>query len=61
MSTTLAFNLTPKECWRVETDPDFVVVAVTNVLSPTAFKLHLITRDKLAAADRVITGYRLQF
>lgn len=61
MSTTLAFNVTPKEAWRVETDPDFVVVAVTSVLSPTAFKLHLITRDKLASAARVITGYRLKF
>ena len=61
MSTTLAFNLTPKEAWRVETDPDFVLVAVTNVLSPTAFTLHLMDRIRLASARRVITGYRLRF
>lgn len=61
MSSTLAFNLTPKEAWRVETDPRFVLVAVTNVLSPTAFKLHLLDRFHLASAARVITGYRLRF
>ncbi|MGY0536359.1 protein NO VEIN domain-containing protein [Nocardioides sp. YJ-D4] len=60
MSTVLAFNLTPKESWRVETDERFVVVAVTNVLSPAAFKLHLLTRVRLASAARVITGYRLK-
>ena len=59
MSTALAFNLTPKEAWRVETDPDFVVVAVTNVLSPTAFQVHLLTRTRLAGAAWVIAGYRL--
>ncbi|VXB45687.1 hypothetical protein NOCARDAX2BIS_220173 [Nocardioides sp. AX2bis] len=61
MSSTLAFNLTPKESWRVETDADFVVIAVTNVLSPIAFHLHLLTRDQLAQAPRIITGYRLKF
>lgn len=61
MSSTLAFNLTPKESWRVETDADFVVIAVTNVLSPAAFNLHLLTRDQLAQAPRIITGYRLKF
>lgn len=60
MSPTLAFNLTPKESWRVETDVDFVVIAVTNVLSPIAFDLKLLTRAQLAAAPRVITGYRLK-
>lgn len=61
MGPTLAFNLTPKEAWRAETDPDFVVVAVTNVLSPTAFQLHVLDRSRLASASRVITGYRLKF
>lgn len=61
MSSVLAFNLTPKESWRVETDVNFVVIAVTNVLSPSAFDLKLLTRDQLAAVPRVITGYRLQF
>lgn len=57
--TRLAFNLTPKEAWRAETDPDWVVVAVTSVLSPTAYKLDLVWRDQIAAARRVVTGYRL--
>ncbi|GAB2678261.1 protein NO VEIN domain-containing protein [Thalassiella azotivora] len=61
MASKLAFNLTPKESWRVEWDNHFVVVAVTNVLSPTAFRLHLLTRAELIRARRVITGYRLNF
>lgn len=55
----LAFNLTPKEAWRAETDRDWVVVVVTNVLSPTAYKVTLLTRTEIAAAKRVVTGYRL--
>lgn len=60
ISNTLAFNLTPKETWRVETD-DFAVIAVTNVLSPNAYELHFLTRDALAKAERIVTGYRLKF
>src|SRR5690606_10607847 len=41
----LAFNVTPKEYWRAENDERWVVVAVTSVLSPRDFRLHLITRD----------------
>lgn len=55
----LVFNLTPKEAWRAETDPDWIVVAVTGVLSPRAAQLHLLTREKVAAARRVVVGYRL--
>lgn len=55
----LAFNLTPKEWWRAETDPRWVVLAVTSVLSPKDFKVHLLTRDAVMASKRVITGYRL--
>lgn len=58
-SANLVFNLTPKECWRLEQDPAFVVVAVTNVLSPHSYKLYLLTRDQLATAKRIVTGYRL--
>jgi len=58
--SNLAFNVTPKEFWRAETDPEWVVVAVTSVLSPANFKLHLITRDRVVAASRVITGFRLR-
>lgn len=54
----LAFNITPKELWRAETDKAWVLVAVTSVLSPTSPKLHLITRDKVAGAAMTITGYR---
>ena len=55
----LAFNLTPKETWRAETDADWVLVAVTSVLSPTAYRLNLISRERIASASRVILGYRL--
>lgn len=61
ISSRLAFNLTPKESWRAETDDDFAVIAVTNVLSPTAYELKFLTREDLAGAERVITGYRLKF
>ncbi len=61
ISSTLAFNLTPKESWRVETDDDFAVIAVTNVLSPTAYELNFLTREDLAHAERIMTGYRLRF
>lgn len=56
----VAFNLTPKEWWRAETDPEWVVVAVTNVLSPRAFAVHLLARDTVLEADRVVTGYRVR-
>lgn len=55
----LAFNVTPKELWRAETDEAWVLIAVTSVLSPTAPSLHFITRDKIVAASMAITGYRV--
>jgi hypothetical protein len=55
----LVFNLTPKESWRAETDADWVVVAVTSVLSPRAYRLHLLSRQQIASAKRVVMGYRL--
>lgn len=60
MGSLLAFNLTPKETWRVESDADFVIVAVTSVLSPTSFQVHLITRDQLAGVPRIALGYRVR-
>lgn len=57
----LAFNLTPKEWWRAETDSDWIVVAVSSVLSPKDFRLHLLTRDQIVEGSRVVTGYRLTF
>lgn len=55
----LAFNLTPKEWWRAATDDAWVVVAVTSVLSPRAYAVHLLPRDVVLSADRVVTGYRV--
>jgi hypothetical protein len=60
-SSTLTFNLTPKESSRVETHANSVVVAETSVLPPGAFDLKLLTRAQLAATPFVITGYRLKF
>lgn len=57
--SNLAFNLTPKEFWRAETDPDWVVMVVTNVLSASAYKVNLLTRDKIVSASRQVTGFRL--
>ena len=56
-----AFNLTPKEWWRAETDPKWVVVVVTSVLSPSRYQLHLLTRKQVVEASRMVTGYRLNF
>lgn len=58
--SALHFNMTPKEVWRAETDPEWVVVAVTNVLSPTTYKAHVLDRRQLTAAERSVTGYRLR-
>lgn len=55
----LTFNITPKECWRAENDRDWLLLAVTNVLSPAQAEIHVITRDRIVAADRTVTGFRL--
>lgn len=55
----LAFNLTPKELWRAQHDPIWLVVAVTSVLSPTHYTLRVITRDRIVTARRTVTGYRV--
>ena len=56
----LQFNVTPKEYWRALTDEAFVVIAVTSVLSPTAFKINFLTRDEVVSSPRTITGYRIK-
>lgn len=56
----LTFNLTAKELWRAESDPRWLVVAVTSVLSPTAYQAHVVTRDRITASRLVITGYRVR-
>lgn len=55
----LTFNITPKELWRAQTDPEWVLIAVTSVLSPTDPKVQFVTRDRIVEARRVVTGYRL--
>ncbi len=55
----LVFNVTPKELWRAQTDAEWVLVAVSSVLSPTSPKLHLITRDRVVAANKAVIGYRI--
>lgn len=55
----LVFNLTPKEVWRAQTDPDWVLVAVTSVLSPAEFKVNVVTRDRIATGEKQILGYRM--
>lgn len=55
----LEFNLTAKEWIRVLEDPDFVVIAVTGVLSPSTTRLHILTSDHLLAASRRPVQYRM--
>ncbi|WP_454860633.1 DUF3883 domain-containing protein [Promicromonospora soli] len=54
----LQFNVTPKEFWVAENDPDFLLVVVTQVLSP-AYKVHTMRADRLLTARRSPTGYRI--
>lgn len=53
------FNITPKEWWRALTDPEWVVVAVTSVLSPSGPGFHVVTRAEIVSARRVPLGYRV--
>ncbi|PKQ26274.1 MAG: hypothetical protein CVT64_04035 [Actinobacteria bacterium HGW-Actinobacteria-4] len=55
----LDFNLTPKELWCAQNDNNWVLVAVTSVLSPENFAPVLLTRDRVVNARMVVTGYRL--
>ena len=55
----LAFNLTAKENWRAENDPQWVLAAVTSVLTSGARTLHMLSRDRIVQAHRIITGYRV--
>lgn len=55
----LRFNLTPKERWRCQTDDDWLVLAVTSVLSPREPRIHAVTREQLKDATWTVTGYRV--
>lgn len=54
----LVFNITPKERWRIETDRDFVLLAVTNALSAHP-EVHQLGPKDLSSLEFQATGYRL--
>jgi hypothetical protein len=56
---SLTFSLTALEWARALDDPDFVVIAVTGVLFPHTTRIHVVTRDRLAAAVRRPVQYRV--
>lgn len=57
-SSTVAFNVTPKERWRIETDPSFVLIAVTKALSATP-AVSVFTRQQLFSFPIQPIGYRI--
>ncbi|WP_166133960.1 protein NO VEIN domain-containing protein [Nocardioides ochotonae] len=59
IGTALTFNLTAKENWRAENDPQWVLAAVTSVLTNGVRCLHTLSRDRVVTANRIITGYRV--
>lgn len=58
--TRLEFNVTAKEWWRAETDPLFVVAAVTGVLRIGAIRVNMLSREEVLGASRVATQFRLR-
>lgn len=59
--TRLAFNMTPLEWARLETEPNFLVIAVTSVLSDDGFKIHVLDKSSFQTAHRFSESYRLEF
>ena len=57
-SSTVAFNITPKERWRIETDPHFVLIAVSKALT-SAPKVSVFTPQQLALLPIQAVGYRV--
>lgn len=55
----LAFNVTPKEFWRAQEDPEFVLVAVTGALDECRREVHVVSREELVRAQRVPLSYRV--
>lgn len=47
MISSMQLDLTTKGSWRLDTNPDLVLIAETNVLSPTVFSLRLLSKEKL--------------
>ncbi|MBA8989918.1 hypothetical protein FHW23_001164 [Curtobacterium pusillum] len=56
---TVTVNLTAKELWRARTDPHWVLIAVTEALSPFKQALHVIDRRAVCEAPRWATSYQL--
>ncbi|WP_084124941.1 protein NO VEIN domain-containing protein [Demequina sp. NBRC 110054] len=56
----LVFNLTPKELWRAETDPDWLLVAATGVLSARTRKLHVLGRERIVGAEKAVQSFRVR-
>jgi len=54
----LVFNITPKERWRIETDRNFVLLAVTRALSANP-EVHQLGPEDLSSLEFQATGYRL--
>lgn len=55
----LAFNVTTKEFWRAQEDPEFVLIAVTNALDERTRRVHVVSREALVSAPRVPLSYRI--
>jgi hypothetical protein len=54
----LVFNITPKERWRIETDHQFMLLAVTRALSANP-EIHQLNFEDLTSLEFQSTGYRL--
>lgn len=54
----VVFNLTPREYWCAQTDEEWILLAVTRVLSPEPV-VNLVLRDRLIESPTRITGYRV--
>jgi len=55
----IEFNLTPKEWWRALTDQDWLLLTVTNALSPAQSTISVFTGHQVRSAPRSVVSYRL--
>lgn len=53
---TIGFNLTPKEWWRLRTDPCWIVLLVTGVGGKNP-SIHYLDRQTLSGATFMVSGY----
>lgn len=59
-SDRLAFNMTGREWATARASGNYVVFAVTDVLSPTSFTVHALGQDRLLVLRRRVSQYRLE-